>query len=1094
MKRILIILMLLSSIYGFSQADKFFSSIPEMATVLDTQQILTSNSGVWNKFTAATLRNTIGAKVTASAIGYVPTLTGNVSNLNEFVTDTAGDVWFIDVAGEAIKLKLDKIGFSDFDVDVSATMKFAVGAYLDSSDVTVTSNGTIVSLNIEKEGGGDIKVIFSTGVYVYDATQIQSIALTAGTDISPANNFIYILESTKLLTVSTSGWPVAEFSAVATVLCQSAASVQTIGAYKVHVWTDHMSNGHLFHINKWIRGQSATWLSGVDWTLNINTTPAPDDMYFTSTAGTVSQLHTHTFPAFTDTTTFDYLFVNHPTPYTMTNSIGEVLVDATGGSLSGRYYTYVVWGVVSEDASDCHLMINLPTGSYGTESASLADTDGFNVYDIPTDYTGTAFLIAEVTAKHATGGGGTFTSIRETDLRGKSPSAVSGGGGTATTDFQDDQFTIYDNINPTKITKFEVSGVSTGTTRTLTVPDSDGTIELEGHAHPTYDAKLTSVVAGEGITIDNTNLQSPIIAASPTLGIKNVLKRIPFNTLEPASPTAGDTYISIPRADATNFFAWSDENTKTRWNYNNTGTTVTENVVNDPDGFLTAERWEPTAVSTTHAMQLSNTVQTFDVNDIVTISIYVKADVYTKFRIGDSAIDGFATFDIATQSVTSQGADVLDAGVSDAGGGWYRCYTTFSFSNSIGNGYLYSGFQALDNAGNATFTGDGSGYYVWGTQIQDEGISNYIATAGTTVTVVLPLTGSITTSQTFVQDYLYRWDGLIWEEVIAVAGHTVFVFYDEVSFTYNSTEWSKSKLWLSDIVDPTKIYYNNKVGIGLVPEFELDVSGTFNLQLIGSSNNLNMAMVGNAAIIKHAFNDLTFQSTSTGGYMFKPSSSYDFTIETNTFNTFFVDGTLDRVGVGTNSPAAKLDVVGDFKMTGATAVLGTLPFDTDEAVGSGQDGYFTKYDDGTGLISLQPLPETYIYAEFNTPIGIDANVSGTTSAVKIVSALAASAEWTTTAGIVTKTVTDEKVMVSGSISVSTLAGGSEVHIAMYKNGGLMSSTEGIQYCATAGKTYNISIGSHAVQANTTDTFEMRIWQDVADNMTIVKQGFLIARM
>jgi hypothetical protein len=46
------------------------------------------------------------AKVNSISISYIPTLTGNTSNRNEFVTDTNNDVWFIDYNGNATQLSV----------------------------------------------------------------------------------------------------------------------------------------------------------------------------------------------------------------------------------------------------------------------------------------------------------------------------------------------------------------------------------------------------------------------------------------------------------------------------------------------------------------------------------------------------------------------------------------------------------------------------------------------------------------------------------------------------------------------------------------------------------------------------------------------------------------------------------------------------------------------------------------------------------------------------------------------------------------------------------------------------------------------------
>lgn len=354
-----------------------------------------------------------------------------------------------------------------------------VGTALDSPSVTVASNGSTITLSMQKSGGGDVRFWFSDGVHTHDCTPAATATLTAGTDTSPQINYVYVLKSTKALTVSTTAFPSAEHAPVATVLCQSAASAQTDGVYKMHAWTDHVSgssdsNGHVCHINYWIRQQPATWTSGVALTPSVGA--ATFDV--ATSAGVVLQLHQHDFPAFDTSTGSEVMLVNDSaTAYKRVGDLVSQLTDSTGASMSGKFYNLVFWGVVSEASGDCQLMCNLPNGSYVSEQAAIDDDDRTANYSIPSVFRGVGFLIARLTVRHQVAGN-TYSISQNEDLRGLFPTTGAGSGAASQSDYPDNAFTIYDETDTTKILAFQCSGITTATTRTLTVPNASGTIAL----------------------------------------------------------------------------------------------------------------------------------------------------------------------------------------------------------------------------------------------------------------------------------------------------------------------------------------------------------------------------------------------------------------------------------------------------------------------------------------------------------------------------------------------------------------------------------------------------------------------------------------
>jgi hypothetical protein len=454
---------------------------------------------------ASTSLATIGVathSIETGTYGYI-TRIGTVRSLNT-TGCTSGDILYLSAAtaGAYTNVQPDSPNYSvrigncgkvdasngTIEVDISVggntrdVLKIFNGAVLEDTTTTVTSNGTTITLSYEQSGGGDLSLFFDGLFTIFDSTPAATVSLTAGTDTSPTLNYIFIPNSTNTLTANTTGFPTGEqFVPVATVVAQSAASAQTDGLYKVHAWTDHLSDsvdqGHLSHVNKWIRTQNATYESGVATTYTPTVGGGgATTIHVATTSGTILQLHDHSFPAFDTSTGSDIEIINEPTtPYLQMAGLVRTSLtqDSAGGSLSNRYYNAVLWGVISEDSGDCHIFLNLPSGSYGTQSTAQADSSGYTNTSIPIEYRGTGFLISKVLLQDKSAGG-TLEVLEITDLRGLIPGGTAGGtGGVAATQFSDNDFAIFNNADNTKVIDFDASNIATATTRSIIMGDYD---------------------------------------------------------------------------------------------------------------------------------------------------------------------------------------------------------------------------------------------------------------------------------------------------------------------------------------------------------------------------------------------------------------------------------------------------------------------------------------------------------------------------------------------------------------------------------------------------------------------------------------------
>jgi hypothetical protein len=255
---------------------------------------------------------------------------------------------------------------------------FFNGIIAETFNALVTESGGTVTLNLEAApSGGDLNIRFSDGWYTLDCTPTATINLTAGTDSAPTTNYVYVLQSTKALTKSTSGWPSAEHAKVAFLLVPSATQVSSDGCYINQNWNDHVTGtddqGHLTHMTEAIRLTmgGATWNSGVAGNASGSeyleiTGTSPSTVYFKSTSGVSYQMHKHTIPAIDTSAGDDCHVVNwNGTPYYQITDFASITADANGGSLSNKYFNLVMWGVANKTGEYAPLMCNLPTGDGG---------------------------------------------------------------------------------------------------------------------------------------------------------------------------------------------------------------------------------------------------------------------------------------------------------------------------------------------------------------------------------------------------------------------------------------------------------------------------------------------------------------------------------------------------------------------------------------------------------------------------------------------------------------------------------------------------------------------------------------------------------
>lgn len=419
--------------------------------------------------------------------------------------------------------------------DLGRIREFFNGSFDETFTALITSDGATITMNLQQSGGGDLTMNFSGGKTRLDCTDpVCTVVLTAGTDSSPQVNYVYIPQSTLSLTNSTSGWPATEHIKIAFALVGSATYVAADGAYINQNWNDVKedtdSQGHMTHLGLRSRLFGAKYFSGVapngtDDSANSSYFDyvSGTEAYFKSTAGIVYQMHDHAVAA-KDTRTDDIHVVNwNGDSYHDINDLTDITDDSTGSTLNNKFFNLTFWQVVNESGEYSPAMVNLPTGSYNTQSSAEGDVDGHDVLTMPREFSldsSTGFLIARMTFKNTAGNWSHKSTV---DLRGQTPSTAAGGASGVSTNFADNQFTIFNVSDITKIIDFSAASITTGNTRTITMADAN--VDLADIATNTTAIALnTTHRSSDGsdhsfIDQDLTSGSSPILDGTNFTGI-----------------------------------------------------------------------------------------------------------------------------------------------------------------------------------------------------------------------------------------------------------------------------------------------------------------------------------------------------------------------------------------------------------------------------------------------------------------------------------------------------------------------------------------------------------------------------------------------
>lgn len=378
------------------------------------------------------------------------------------------------------------------------------GAIRETFDFRITSNGSTVTGSLENViNSNNLTLLFSDGFSTFDTTPAATLTLVSGTATTVQMNYVFIDKATKTLQVSTSGFPLLEYSEIAVVGLFDAGKTQSDGAIRNQNTNNHIKkeddNGHILHISARIRQLNAEHNSGTETILS----GTPTNLQFSNTAGSVWQLHLHDFPALDMSTGDDIHVVNDPTTaYRTTTNLNDITEFSDGSNWNNEWSNITVWGIANKTGETSHLMVNLPSDGYNSEEDAFNDNENFTNYNIPKDFKGVGFLMGRFTIRRS---GSNFTynlSAGYLDLRGFIPNNTigSGGGGPS-------GITSLLSLNDTPVTfigfagqALVVNALETATEFSPVVTSINGNSPTLGN----YDIVMTQNKVGEVVTLNTS--------------------------------------------------------------------------------------------------------------------------------------------------------------------------------------------------------------------------------------------------------------------------------------------------------------------------------------------------------------------------------------------------------------------------------------------------------------------------------------------------------------------------------------------------------------------------------------------------------------
>ena len=305
-----------------------------------------------------------------------------------------------------------------------------------------SSDGATITGTLESTDGKDYLTVRWSDGFAKIAVP-TTITIPPGTDNNSQTSYIYIPKSTGVLTSSTSYFPIGtQYKTIARVNAWTPLRTQTMGLKGNQNYNDYVANttsqrGRIAQVGNRQRWENLKYINGSFGTATVRTASAiPDTVTFAVTQGNWTQANEQVSVAMDMYIGDDIHVFNYPDHTdTVINDLNEILIDATGASITGRSWTWVFWITQNKTGEPSHMYVNLPNGSYSSGAEAEADESLFKVTDIPYEMRPYSGFVTEVTMTHTNPSGGTWVVYSTANIQGNEPgySGGSAGGSTAGT-------------------------------------------------------------------------------------------------------------------------------------------------------------------------------------------------------------------------------------------------------------------------------------------------------------------------------------------------------------------------------------------------------------------------------------------------------------------------------------------------------------------------------------------------------------------------------------------------------------------------------------------------------------------------------------